>query len=273
MKILTVIQSRTTSSRLSRKILLPLGDSNVLIKMLERVKIANFVDKIVIATTTDVEDEEIVSVCQLINVDYFRGQPIDCLDRHYQVAKKFNADVVVKIPSDCPLIDPAIIDRVIGAFIDNYPTYDYYSNLHPATYPDGNDVEIFKFSVLEQAWQNAKKDYEREHTTPYIWENQDKFIIGNVSCESKSDFFAKYRWTLDYIEDYQLISIIFNNLYNENQSFGIYDIIEFLDQNPNYKKINEIHLGKYWYSNHLNELKHIDEFKKLNNELQFNNNQ
>jgi len=263
MKIVTVIQSRTTSSRLSRKILLPLGDSIVLIKMLERVKKANLVDNIVIATTTDKEDDEIVSVCELIGVDCFRGHPTDCLDRHYQVGLKYNADAVVKIPSDCPLIDPAIIDRVIGAFIENYPEFDYFSNLHPATYPDGNDVEIFKFSVLEEAWKNADKDFEREHTTPYIWENPEKYRIGNVFCEGNFNFFPNYRWTLDYDEDYQLISTIYNNLYNENQFFGVYDIIEFLNNNPIYKKINEKHNGKYWYSNHLEDLKHIEEFKNL----------
>jgi len=262
-KIVTVVQSRTNSSRLNRKIMLPLGDSIVLIKMLERIKISNLIGQIVIATTINKEDDEIASICDLIGVECYRGHPTDCLDRHYQVGLKYNADAIVKIPSDCPLIDPAIIDRVIYSFLENYDSFDYYSNLHPSTYPDGNDVEIFKMSVLSEAWKKAEKDYEREHTTPYIWENSDKFAIGNVVCESNNNYFPHYRWTLDYIEDYQLINIIFNNLYKENSFFGVYDIIEFLNENPKYKEINEKHLGKYWYSNHLEELNNIKEFKEL----------
>jgi len=262
MKLVTVIQARTASTRLSKKILLPLGDSIVLIKMLERVISANMIDKVVVATTTNSEDDEIVLLCELIGVDCFRGHPIDCLDRHYQVGKKYNADAIVKIPSDCPLIDPAIIDKVIGSYLDNPIAWDYYSNLHPATYPDGNDVEVISMNALETAWLNANNDFEREHTTPYIWERPLEFTIGNVICESGKDYSDSFRWTLDYEEDYQFIRMIFCNLYNENSLFGIYDILYFLKIHPEYRKINAKHLGKYWYMNHLDQLNNINEYKE-----------
>ncbi|MEI6821164.1 MAG: glycosyltransferase family protein [Bacteroidota bacterium] len=261
MNIVTVIQARTSSTRLNRKILLPLGDSNILIQMLERVKAATTVGKIVVATTINPEDDELELLCEQINIDCFRGHPTDCLDRHYQVGKKYKADAIVKIPSDCPLIDPAIIDKVIGSFLENPNVWDYYSNLHPATYPDGNDVEVIRMEALEKAWVNADKEFELEHTTPYIWERPKEFRIGNVVCESKFDYSTTYRWTIDYIEDYQLISLIFSNLYKDNPFFGVYDIIDLLKTNPQIKEINEIHLGKYWYMNHLDQLTNVNEYK------------
>ncbi len=261
MNIVTVIQARTTSTRLNRKILLPLGDSNILIKMIERVLTANTVNKLVVATTTDPKDDEIEIHCKEIEIDCFRGHPTNCLDRHYQVGKKYNADAIVKIPSDCPLIDPLIIDRVIGNFLENPTKWDYYSNLHPATYPDGNDVEVMTMTALEKAWKNADKDYEKEHTTPYIWERPNEFRIGNVKIEDGIDYSTILRWTLDYIEDYWLITTIFNNLYKDKPYFGVYDIINLLEKNPAFRDINEKHLGKYWYQNNLDQLTNIDEYK------------
>ncbi len=261
MNVVTVIQSRTTSTRLNRKILLPLGNSNILIQMIERVKNAITIGQIVIATTHNSEDDEIELLCKEIGVDCFRGHPTDCLDRHYQVGVKYKAKVIVKIPSDCPLIDPAIIDKVIGGFLENPNEWDYYSNLHPATYPDGNDVEVMTMEALEKAWVNSKIDFEKEHTTPYIWERPKEFRLGNVVCESGYDYSTSYRWTLDFIEDYWLINAIFNSLYKDNPFFGVYDILELLDHNPAYRDINEMHLGKYWYMNHLDQLKNINEYK------------
>jgi spore coat polysaccharide biosynthesis protein SpsF len=271
MNIVTIIQTRTASTRLNRKVLLPLGDSIVLIKMLERIRLANTIDKIVIATTTNPEDDEIAYLCELIGIDYYRGHPTDCLDRHYQAGKKFKADAIVKIPSDCPLIDPAIIDKVIGNYRENPDSWDYYSNLHPASYPDGNDVEVISMSALERAWFNADKDFEREHTTPYIWERPDEFNIGNVSCETGEDYSDSYRWTLDYIEDYNLIKLIFCNLYKNNPDFGYLDIIFFLKKHPEYRQINSKYLGEYWYMNHLNNLNNIIQFKEKIKKNEFKN--
>jgi spore coat polysaccharide biosynthesis protein SpsF len=130
---------------------------------------------------------------------------------------------VIKIPSDCPLIDPVIIDKVILYYISNKENFDFISNLHPPSYPDGNDVEIMSFKTLENTWINAKKDFEREHTTPYIWENPDKFRIGNVVWESGLDYSMTHRFTLT-IKKIDFIKVFTMTIRNNNQ-FGLEDIL------------------------------------------------
>jgi spore coat polysaccharide biosynthesis protein SpsF len=168
MKTVIVLQARTGSSRLAGKVLLPLAGKTLLERMVERVSASRLADEIVVATTIDADDDLIESVCINSGIKVFRGHPSDLIDRHYKVALEYNADVVIKIPSDCPLIDPAVIDKVLQFYFDNAARYDFVSNLHPATYPDGNDVEVMPIGVLKTAWLEASKDYEREHTTPFI---------------------------------------------------------------------------------------------------------
>ncbi len=177
-KIVTVIQARSGSSRLPGKVMLPILGKPLLLRMIERVQASKLAGIIAIATTEEKEDDIIAALCAQNNLHCYRGSSLDLLDRHYQAAKLFAADAVVKIPSDCPLIDPAIIDRVLHFFLNN--DYDYVSNLHPATYPDGNDVEVMKFTAIGKAWKESEKPFEREHTTPYLWEHPEKFTLANV---------------------------------------------------------------------------------------------
>jgi len=209
MNIITAVQARTSSSRLPNKVLLPLCGEPLLIQMIERIKRAKFSGTVVVATSENEDDNIIENLCISSNIDCFRGSLNDLLDRHYQLALKYSADAIVKIPSDCPLIDPQIIDQIIGYYIENYPVYDYVSNLHPASYPDGNDVEIMSVTALETSWKESRRKLEREHTTPYIWENPDKFKIGNVIWETGLDFSGTHRWTIDYEEDYQFINKVY----------------------------------------------------------------
>ena len=225
--------------------------------MYERVAASKLKDTIVIATTTDKADDKVEELCKEFKIDFYRGHPTDLLDRHYQAAKMFNADAVVKIPSDCPLIDKDIIDRVLDYFINNSSKYDYVSNLHPATYPDGNDVEVMSISALENAWKNSKRELEREHTTPYFWENPDKFKIGNVVWETGLDYSMSHRFTIDYEKDYNFMKQIYDELYTINNKFTLKDILDLLDRKPEIKKINEEYCGVNWYRNHLSELKTI----------------
>lgn len=240
--------------------MLPLLGKPLLIRMIERVISAQHVGDVIIATSTNPDDDEIEKLCVQNNLICFRGHLTDLLDRHYQVAKQFNADAVVKIPSDCPLIDPKVIDKVIGHYVSS-DEFDFVSNLHPATYPDGNDVEIFSFESLECAWKDATKDYEREHTTPFIWEHQDVFSVGNVTWETGYDYSSTHRWTIDFPEDYEFIRKVYDELYSTNPAFSLNDILTLLKQKPEIAEINQQYLGKYWYEDHLNELTHIDEFK------------
>lgn len=256
-KIVTIIQARMGSSRLPGKVLLPLAGKPLLLRLYERVSFAKNAGEIIVATTEDKNDNQLLEICEQNDIKVFRGSAFDLLDRHYQAAKKSNADAVVKIPSDCPLIDPEIIDKVILYYINNKEIFDFVSNLHPPSYPDGNDVEMISFEALETAWKEAKKDFEREHTTPYIWENPEKFRIGNVLWETGLNYSMTHRFTIDYKEDYEFIEKIYEELYYKNPRFGLNEILTLLEEHPEIKKMNEIYAGVNWYRNHLDELKTI----------------
>ena len=260
MKIVTIVQARMSSTRLPGKVMLPTLGKPLLIRMLERVQTAKFIGQLVVATSTNLDDDEIEKLCTNENIICYRGHLTDLLDRHYQVAKLYNADAIVKIPSDCPLIDPSVIDRVIDHYVKS-DKFDLVSNLHPATYPDGNDVEILSFAALECAWKDAVKDYEREHTTPFIWEHDEHFAIGNVIWETGLDYSSTHRWTIDFPEDYEFIRKVYVELYPENPAFDLNDILNLLKRKPEIAEINQQYLGRYWYENHLDELTHIDEYK------------
>jgi spore coat polysaccharide biosynthesis protein SpsF len=255
-EVLIIVQARSGSTRLPGKIMLPMLGKSLLYRVIERIRLSKF-PNIVVATTTEEEDKAIIQECETHQIPVFCGHPTDLLDRHYQIAKRLKAQYVVKIPSDCPLIDPLIINKVIDYFLESYPKYDYVSNLHPPTYPDGNDVEIMSFTTLEIAWQKAIKNFEREHTTPYIWDNPDSFRIGNVFWEDEKNYSMSHRFTLDYPEDYQFIKAIYEKLYNKNPSFGLKDIILLLEKEPYIYEINKKYCGVNWYRHHINELKTI----------------
>lgn len=256
--LVTVIQARTGSSRLPGKVLMPLAGKPLLVRMVERVLRANLAGTVVIATTNESTDDPIEAICNEYGWNVYRGHPTDLLDRHYQAAKLFQADAVVKIPSDCPLIDPQIIDKVLNVFLESYPAYDFVSNLHPPTYPDGNDVEVMKFSVLETAWKEAMLPMEREHTTPFIWERPERFTLNNVAWEKGLNYSMSYRWTIDYPEDFTFISRVYDELYPINPNFGINDILDLLNKKSEIFEINSKFAGVNWYRNHLDELKTVD---------------
>lgn len=256
--IIIIIQARRASTRLEDKILLPLCDRELLIRMIERVKASKFGKNIVVATTKNKRDDLIIDLCKGENINYFRGDEYDVLDRYYHTSLHYEADIIAKIPSDCPLIDHRIIDKVFDYFLRNFPDFDFVSNLHPPTYPDGNDVEIFKFSALECAWKNSRKYYEREHTTPYIWDNPRIFKIGNVKWESGLDFSMTHRFTIDYKEDYAFIKQVYEELYPINPLFSLNDILKLIEiEKPELKEINKKYLGVNWYRNFLGKLKTI----------------
>lgn len=257
LNIVTIIQARTGSSRLPNKIFLSLSNLPLLYRMYERVSFSKLKGTVVIATTTDKSDDKVEKLCNEYKINCFRGHPTDLLDRHYQAAKSFNADAVVKIPSDCPLIDADVIDKVLQFYIDNSDQYDFVSNLHPPTYPDGNDVEIMSFEALKNAWENAKLELEREHTTPFLWENPDKFRIGNIVWETGLNYSMSHRFTIDYEKDYNFIKQIYDELYPINNKFTLQDILNLLERKPEIRKINQEYCGVNWYRNHLNELKTI----------------
>lgn len=245
--LLTVVQARLGSSRLPGKVLLPLAGKPLLVRMVERIQRAQWSGQVVVAIPSDSADDLLESLCQQEGIACFRGHPLDLLDRHYQAARHYGADLVLKIPSDCPLIDPHIIDRVIGFFLAHAGQYDYVSNLHPGTYPDGNDVEMMTFEALEKAWKNADQALEREHTTPYLWDRPGLFRVGNIAWETGLALSNSHRWTIDYPEDYQFIQAVYDELYPNSPTFGLPDILQLLEHRPDIAQLNQAFAGENWY--------------------------
>jgi spore coat polysaccharide biosynthesis protein SpsF len=225
--------------------------------MLERVLRAGLAGTVVVATTQEPVDQDIVTLCENNSIPCYQGHPTDLLDRHYQAAQHYQADVVVKIPSDCPLIDPVVIDRVIGTYLSQSIEPDFVSNLHPPTYPDGNDVEVMSFSALQTAHLEASQDFEREHTTPFLWERPERFQTLNIPWETGLDYSMSHRWTIDYEEDYHFIQRVYQELYPSNPAFGIQDILDLLNLEPCIAEINQRFVGLNWYRHHLDQLSTI----------------
>jgi len=256
-KTVIVVQARMSSSRLPGKVMMPILGKTLLYRMIERLRMIRHKAEIIIATSQESTDNIIEQEASAMGIACFRGSLNNLLDRHYQAAKQTGASVVLKIPSDCPLIDPNIIDDVLDFYFLNQNQFDYVSNLHPATFPDGNDVEIMSMECLERTWKEATRPLELEHTTPYIWENQDKFRIGNVLWDKGKDYSMSHRFTIDYEEDYQFIKRVFEELYPNNQGFTCEDILNLLEEKPDIYNINARYAGVNWYRNHLDELKTV----------------
>ncbi|MBL7998981.1 MAG: glycosyltransferase family protein [Candidatus Kapabacteria bacterium] len=257
--VVIIVQARTGSQRLPGKVLLPLAGKSSLVRQVERLRRCRYAAAVVVATTHLESDDIIESLCHHEGILCFRGHPTDLLDRHYQCARAYGATTVVKVPSDCPLIDPVIVDTVIEAHLRAPRTYDYVSNLHPATFPDGNDVELITLTALERAWNNACKQFQREHTTPYIWDNPHLFRIGNIVWKSGMDYSMSHRWTLDYEADYHFIRTVYDELYDKKPDFGLNDILWMLNAKPEIARINSVYAGVNWYAHHLDELTTVGE--------------
>lgn len=236
MKVVCIMQTRVGSTRLHAKVLKEICGKTVLEHDINRIKLANNVDDIIIATTTEKQDEKIVDEANRLGVKYFRGSESDVLSRYYFAAKENNADVVLRVTSDCPCLDYRILEDMIDKYLEQYDENNYLSNTVERSYPRGYDIEIFSFKALEEAHENAKKDYEREHVTPYIYNPDNNFKI--LSYKNIEDY-SNYRVTLDTKEDYEVINAIYENLFYKKGYFLLEDVIEFLNNNPEIADINK----------------------------------
>ena len=255
MRIVCIIQARISSIRLPGKILLPGYEKPLLFHLLERLKKSKLINKIVIATSTNQQDDLIFNLCTSKKIEVFRGSENDLLSRYYKCAKKYKAKNIVRLTSDCPLMDPKIVDLMINKYF-SLKNVDYLSNIHPPSYPDGFDIEIFTFKALYKAYRNAKKKYEREHVTPYIWDNFEKFKIENFSEFKNDELYKKYRLTLDYKEDFHVIWNIYKSLYPKKKYFNLKDIISYLKKNKKVL-INKNLIKVNWYRHAYKKLKTI----------------
>lgn len=238
MKIVCIMQARMGSVRLPGKVLKEICGKTVLEHDIDRLKRVKNISQIVIATTALEKDNVIVEEADRLKVSYYRGSEDDVLSRYYYSAKENNADIVVRVTSDCPLIDSEVTEKIIQYYLDNADKYDYVSNTIDRTYPRGLDTEVFRFEALEKAFNEAVSNRDREHVTPYIWDNSNLFKLGQY--KNNVDY-SELRWTLDTAEDFELIDRIYTILYAEkNNDFNMNDILEIYKEYPGLNTINNI---------------------------------
>lgn len=235
--IIAIIQARMGSSRLPGKIMMPLVGKPVLWHIITRLQRATHLDHICVATTTSSEDDCIEDMCGLWNIPVFRGSNDDVLLRYYECAKnngmqETNEDYIIRITADCPLIDPEIVDILIEKAVEGH--YDYVSNTDPPTFPDGLDVEVFRFDILKVTAQEARLSSEREHVTPFMRKNKSFLKYNYFGTLDLSNI----RLTLDTYEDYNLMTTIYDTLYHKGEIISLKDVLNLLDYKPDIFAIN-----------------------------------
>jgi spore coat polysaccharide biosynthesis protein SpsF len=231
MKTVAVIQARIGSTRLPGKVLLNLAGEPMLGRVVQRVRRARNVDEVLVATTTETQDNTIAALCAECGWLCFRGSENDVLDRYYQAARSCSADVVVRITSDCPVIDPGVVEVAIDE--RRLQQADYCANVVHRTYPRGLDVEVFTMATLEIAWREDNRPESREHVTPFILQHPERFVLANISCDEDS---SDRRWTVDTPEDLELARRIYENFGHDR--FSWYEVLALLEQHPEWSEIN-----------------------------------
>src|SRR3989338_10590499 len=209
-----IIQARTSSRRLPEKVIKEIGGAPLISHVIRRARHSKCGNNICLATTVEKEDGVLADIGRTEGVYVFRGDKEDVLSRYYFCAKELNAKNIIRVTGDCPLIDPKVIDKVVDMFFTSKA--DYASNIHPPTFPDGLDTEIFSMQTLERANKCAERKYEREHVTPFIWENKDIFTIVNYFNEINLD---SMRWTVDQEEDMRFVREIYRRAGTKGNMF------------------------------------------------------
>lgn len=230
--MLLIVQCRVNSTRLPKKALLKIQKKTILEHMILRLKKCKNIDKLLICTSINTENDAIVDICNKTDVDCFRGSEKNVLDRFYKASVKYNADNIIRCTADCPLIDHNLVDDLITEFkLKKYKHLNFRNKdiTRNNQFPDGFDAEIFSFEVLKEAWLNDKSDFGKEHVTPYIVKKYGKnyYKIPNIEKYTKIDF-ANFHLSIDTIYDFEKVKYIYDNLYPNNKDFGLYDVLLFL---------------------------------------------
>jgi spore coat polysaccharide biosynthesis protein SpsF len=231
-RTVAIVQARMSSSRLPGKVLMDLGGETVLARVVHRLRRSILVHQIVVATSMSEKDDAVVSECHRIQVQCFRGSEHDVLDRYYRCAKTHATVALVRITADCPVIDSEVVDATIQAFLED--PCDYSSNALVPAFPRGLDVEVFTMAALSRAWREARKPYEREHVTPYLYEHPELFRL--VSVQADADY-SHYRWTLDTFEDLELLRAIYTRFSNHDE-FGWREVLRLMQLEPHLAQVN-----------------------------------
>ncbi|MFY0543162.1 cytidylyltransferase domain-containing protein [Brevibacillus sp. H7] len=233
MRNVVIIQARMGSTRLPGKVMRMLAGKTVLEHVVQRASAIPGIDEVVVATTVQPDDDVIVEESRRLQVPFHRGSEADVLSRYYKAAMQARADVIMRITSDCPLLDPEVSGMVLQTMHEHAGT-DYASNTLVRSYPRGLDTEVFTFQALETAYREANEPHQREHVTPYLYENPVRFTCKPVSGEAD---YSQYRWTLDTVEDWELIQQIYQALY-QDKWFSWTKGIELMQARPDLYLIN-----------------------------------
>jgi len=239
-KIVAIIQARITSTRLPGKVLMEIEGKSMLWHVLNRLKFSKKLDDIILAIPNTKENDILEKFAKDNKVRYFKGSEEDVLSRYYETAQKFNCDPIARVTSDCPLIDPEVVDLVVEKYLDLGA--DYTSNTIKKTFPRGLETEVFSFRILERAYTEAKNDLEREHVTLYFVKYPEIFRLVNVVNEKDLSYM---RWTVDEAKDLEFVREVYRRLYKEGKIFSMKDIVSLLKKYPELMEINKGVKQKY----------------------------
>ena len=231
--IVAVLQARTSSTRLPGKVLKPLVGQPMLARQIERVRRSRRIGHLIVATSATPSDDPIANLCVDLRVACYRGALDDVLDRFYRAARPDEPPHVVRLTADCPLVDPAVVDATIDFYLTG--GFDYASNTLEPTFPDGLDVEVLRFTCLEEAWREATLTFEREHVTPFIYGRPARYLIGHYKQDKD---LSHLRWTVDYPEDFNFVEAVYEFLYPRKRDFVTEDVLLLLEQQPALARLN-----------------------------------
>ena len=232
--ILAILQARVSSTRLPGKVLKPILGRAMILRQVDRLARSVCIHQLVLATSDQPSDDPLAELCRVEGIPCHRGSLDDVLDRFHQAALAAGPpDHVVRLTGDCPLTDPTVVDQVIRTHLEQ--GNDYTSNTLEPTFPDGLDVEVVRFRCLVEAWREARLRSEREHVTPFIYARPDRYRLGSVVAETDR---SHLRWTVDDPVDFQLVSRIYEALWEENPAFGTSDVLALLGRRPDLAELN-----------------------------------
>lgn len=235
-RVLAIVQARLGSTRLPGKALAEIEGRPMLAHVLDRASAIPGVDGVVLATTVDSGDDPLVRFARTLGIPCVRGSEDDVLDRFRTTLHAYPAEVIVRVTSDCPLLDPRVSGLVVGEYLRREGSVDYASNVHPPTYPDGLDTEVCSRAALETAWAEAKLPSEREHVTVYLWRNPRRFRLANVS---HPEDFSALRWTVDTPADLAFVRAVYAHLHRPGMPpFGMDAVLALLAERPALRAIN-----------------------------------
>lgn len=231
MTTVAIVQARMGSTRLPGKVLADLGGRPMLARVLERLGRSRTLDLVVVATTTEPADDTVARLCEELRVPVYRGSEDDVLERYAEAARRFGADVVVRITADCPLLDPEVVDRVVEHF--HTEGADYASNTLERTFPQGLDVEVFRAEALALAAREAREPWERAHVTPFLYRHPDRFALASLTQDRVA---ARHRWTVDTAEDLELARKLYARLGDSDG--GWLEALNLVERDPSLAAIN-----------------------------------